>query len=517
MMRSIFLTAALLALATGVAGAQIAFDPGVSYAMVTTPDASALGDFDGDGYLDLATTSDAPDRIVIRLNAGDGTFGNAASVFLTNSSSPHTPVARDLDNDGDVDIAVTLKDFNMVQVVVNQGSGSFLAGATFAVGVEPRDLVAGDLTGNGLPDLVSSNRGSDNVTVLINSGALVFVPTPYPVGTRPAELGLADFTGDGWVDFAVASQDSDRVDLYRNLTGGVFAPLLTLSTAPLGPQGLAVADFDRNGTPDIAVSGSNNNAEWAGVYLNQGGAVFGGRNDYLLGNNPQVQDASSLLAADFNRDALPDLVSANTDSDDVAALAGTGGGAFGAAQTFNVGTGPGHVVSGDLDGNLSPDLVSTNELSNDVTVLINQASCLTTYCTAGTSASGCQALMSGSGTPSATAASGFLLLATNVEGNKDGLFFYGSNGRQANPWGTSSSYQCVVPPVRRGALLMGTGTNGSCDGQFSFDLNARWTAKPQHNPGEGAIVQAQLWYRDPQSTSNQTTSLSDALEFCVFP
>ena len=56
-----------------------------------------------------------------------------------------------------------------------------------------------------------------------------------------------------------------------------------------------------------------------------------------------------------------------------------------------------------------------------------------------------------------------------------------------------------------------------CDGTFAQDLNARWTAKPNQNPGAGAVVQAQLWYRDPFNTSNQTTSLSDAIEFTVGP
>jgi hypothetical protein len=139
------------------------------------------------------------------------------------------------------------------------------------------------------------------------------------------------------------------------------------------------------------------------------------------------------------------------------------------------------------------------------------------YCTAGTSASGCQATLSVSGTPSATAASGFDLSATNVEGNKDGLFFYGANGRQANPWGSGTSYQCVIPPVRRAGLLGATGTTGLCDGSFTQDLNARWTAKPAHNPGAAAVVQAQLWYRDPLNTSNRTTSLSDGIEFTVDP
>ncbi len=139
------------------------------------------------------------------------------------------------------------------------------------------------------------------------------------------------------------------------------------------------------------------------------------------------------------------------------------------------------------------------------------------YCTAGTSASGCQAVLWTSGAPSATAANGFSVTGGCVEGAKDGLFFFGVNGRQANSWGNGSSFQCVVPPVQRGGLQVGTGTSGNCDGYFNQDLNARWTAKPAQNPGSGAVVQAQLWYRDPMNTSNQTTSLSGAVEFTVLP
>jgi hypothetical protein len=139
------------------------------------------------------------------------------------------------------------------------------------------------------------------------------------------------------------------------------------------------------------------------------------------------------------------------------------------------------------------------------------------YCSSGTSASGCNALISSTGAASATAATGFSLMASGVEGGKDGLFFFGTNGRQANPWGNGTSRQCVVPPVIRGGLLASTGTNGACDGAFGQDLNALWTAKPPKNPGAGAVVQAQLWYRDPLNTSNQTTSLSDAIEFQVGP
>jgi len=153
----------------------------------------------------------------------------------------------------------------------------------------------------------------------------------------------------------------------------------------------------------------------------------------------------------------------------------------------------------------------------DYTLTYNYSSAVANYCTAGTSASGCQALLSATGTPSATATSGFTVQATSVEGAKDGLYFFGQNGRQANPWGNGTSLQCVAPPVMRGGILTGSGSSGACDGAFAQDLNARWTAKPAQNPGAGAVVQLQLWYRDPQNTSNQTTGLSDALEFTVAP
>ena len=143
--------------------------------------------------------------------------------------------------------------------------------------------------------------------------------------------------------------------------------------------------------------------------------------------------------------------------------------------------------------------------------------CFPTYCTAGTSTSGCQALLASTGLPSASAASGFTVEANAVEGNKDGLFFFGTTGRQANAWGNGSSFQCVVPPVKRTPLQSGTGTNGACDGAFALDLNALFTAQPAKQPSVGATVQLQCWHRDPFNTSNQTTGLSDALEFVMAP
>ena len=142
------------------------------------------------------------------------------------------------------------------------------------------------------------------------------------------------------------------------------------------------------------------------------------------------------------------------------------------------------------------------------------------YCTAGTSASGCQAIISAVGTASSTATSGFLVSATGVEGKKFGQFFYGQNGQKAIPWGNGSSFQCVMGPTKRGGLRALAGTPGACDGCAVQDLNARWCPacpKAAHNPMSGMPIQIQYWYRDPNNTSSQTTSLSDAIEVMVSP
>jgi hypothetical protein len=143
-----------------------------------------------------------------------------------------------------------------------------------------------------------------------------------------------------------------------------------------------------------------------------------------------------------------------------------------------------------------------------------------TYCTAGTSTSGCTPNLTSSGTASATSGSGFTVTATAMEGLKDGTIFFGQNGQQANPWGNGTSFQCVTPPVKRGGVLPGNGTNGACNQTLSQDLNAHWCPtcpKPNHQPTVGVPMQIQLWYRDPGNTSNQSTSLTDALEVNVCP
>jgi hypothetical protein len=143
------------------------------------------------------------------------------------------------------------------------------------------------------------------------------------------------------------------------------------------------------------------------------------------------------------------------------------------------------------------------------------------YCTAGTSANGCSALVFGSGTPSATATTGFNISVTHVEGQKQGILFYGINNTGFTPtvWGSGgTSYLCAKAPLQRTGVQNSGGTLNSCDGTLALDWNNyRAThATALGNPfSAGQAVYAQAWYRDPPSP--KTTSLSDALSFVTCP
>jgi Tol biopolymer transport system component len=142
-----------------------------------------------------------------------------------------------------------------------------------------------------------------------------------------------------------------------------------------------------------------------------------------------------------------------------------------------------------------------------------------TFCTAGTSSNGCVAALSAVGAPSATAGAGFTLTANSVEGQKQGLLFYGldNTGFAPLPWGASSSFLCIKSPIQRSTPVASGGAAGACNGSLALDWNTLAVT-----PGvlgqpftAGQHVFSQAWYRDPPSP--KTTALSDALEFVVEP
>jgi Tol biopolymer transport system component len=142
------------------------------------------------------------------------------------------------------------------------------------------------------------------------------------------------------------------------------------------------------------------------------------------------------------------------------------------------------------------------------------------YCTAGTTTNGCVSAISSTGTPSATAGSGFTIAVTAMEGQKQALLFYGTDnsGFAALPWGPGPSWLCVKPPVQRTGVYSSGGSFNACDGALALDWNSYVATTPSAlgSPfAPGQLVFAQAWFRDPPSA--KTTALSDALAFLVGP
>jgi len=138
------------------------------------------------------------------------------------------------------------------------------------------------------------------------------------------------------------------------------------------------------------------------------------------------------------------------------------------------------------------------------------------YCTAGTTSNGCNATMTlASGIPSASNAGPAIVSATNVEGAKTGLIFYGI-ARTVSAWSpTSSSFLCVKSPTIRSATQSTGGTANVCDGTLSLDVNAALAAQTGFPVAAGGIFDLQAWFRDPPAP--KTTHLSDALEITLCP
>ena len=115
----------------------------------------------------------ADDTVTVLINDGLANFSeHADSPFSVGGTGPRAIVAADFDDDGDNDLAVANRVTNDVTVLINDGTGTgdFQAfEGPFGVGQRPLWLTVADLDGDGDPDLATANRGSDDVSVLLNT------------------------------------------------------------------------------------------------------------------------------------------------------------------------------------------------------------------------------------------------------------------------------------------------------------------------------------------------------------
>ncbi len=303
---------------------------------------------------------------------------NADDIFLRNLQPiiPPTPFPA-----GDQPAAVTIADFDADALgrpdlaVVNAGADSVTIllnngtpGAepsfapptpalTFAVGTQPRAVAAGDIDGDGDPDLAVANGGDEVCSILLNSGAGIFLPAaPVSAPGAPRGIALADLDSDSLPDLVITRRDAGLVSVFRNLGGGAFAPDQPQSPPggqPGRPSGVGSGDLDND--KDIDVVASLDMTGQIVVFLNSsstaGVIAFAPPQSFGVGG-PMLRPVS-VSVRDFDGDGALDIATANAADASVSVLRnlGAAGGVWlglAAPATFAVGPTPVSVDANDV-------------------------------------------------------------------------------------------------------------------------------------------------------------------------
>lgn len=350
---------------------------------------AAVGDFNGDGILDLAVTNYGSGTVSILLGNGDGTFTPAPNSPVTVTFDPESIVVADFNGDGKADLAMENSYYNgVITILLGNGDGTFTPAANSPITVggafeTPGAVAVGDINGDGIPDLVATNSNNvisdpGTMTVLLGKGDGTFTITansPVTIGSGPISIAVGDFNGDGIPDLAMVNFAGNNVTILLGNGDGTFTAA-TDSPVAVGsfPTSIATGDFNGDGILDLAVTNSNYTSGTVGsvtVLLGNGDGTFtpAASSPVNVGNSPQ-----SVVVGDFNGDSKGDLAVANNGDDTVTILLGSGNGTFTQATNnpVRVGDFPHSEAVGDFNGDGISDLVVANSGSNTNTVLLSQ-------------------------------------------------------------------------------------------------------------------------------------------------
>ena len=462
-----------------------------------------LGDFDLDGDLDVALAQRG--RLTILFNDGTGVLGPAVSNGVGGDHVGGMAVGN-LDGDDFLDACVTLFYEMQVTVLKNDGAGSFAITGAYGLPDNGRDVALGHLNGDGFLDMVATTNDygvGDTVSVFLGDGQGGFGPrTDFPAGVQGTEsLDLGDLDGDGFVDVAVVVPGHVRV-LYGDGLGGLGAPTLLTSPAWLGgPTDVHAADFDGDARLDLAVSATDDSSGGGGlvtIFSDDPPGGFENDGDYPLAGDTHW---GGLWASDLNSDGFSDLVAANYVAGTISVLlhSGTDCNGNGLYDPEEIEDG----LAQDCDGN---GLVDSCEIADNPALDLNgngvldECECfVATYCQTSPNSVGPGATIGAIGQPSIST-DDFVLTAHDCPASQFGILFHGPEQQDVS---FGDGVLCVERPMVR---LPVVATNGNGAAAWPLALGG-FTA--------GQMRYFQFWYRDP-AAGGAGFNLTDALEvtFC---
>ena len=325
---------------------------------------AAVADMNGDGKLDSIliqfnqNNQDITGFISVLLGKGDGTFQTALTSQVPNIGIGDL-VLGDFTGDGKLDIATSLIfATGGVAVVPGNGDGTFGAQVTNPLnipGLTVQHMIGGDFNNDGKGDLaIVANQGANYfLDILVSNGDGTF-QTDFVanVDSTLPFLASGDFNHDGNLDLVVTSGAGmgTSVAVFLGHGDGTFASPSFMSTGTLGASALKTADFNGDGKIDLAVA------------TNQGIVYFAGNGDGTFQSPVTAAVPNSLtnfLVGDFNGDGKLDLAELGSAPNTWIAL-GNGDGTFQAPLPFEVPYFYRTYTVGDFNADGSSDLLSVS-------------------------------------------------------------------------------------------------------------------------------------------------------------
>jgi Calx-beta domain/FG-GAP-like repeat/FG-GAP repeat/Planctomycete extracellular len=237
---------------------------------VGSPTSVAVGDFNGDGKLDLGVTSVYYYDLYyahysyanVLLGDGAGGFSGPNSTWLDWNYATGA-IAANLNGDTSptghaIDDLVAAN--GVVYVLLGHSSGTLQTASYWNSGGYPVSMAAADVNGDLAPDLVSANYYGNDVSVLLNDGLGGFgAAQNYPVGNSPTAVVVGDFNHDTKFDIATANSSSANISVLYGGDGGTFAAAVTAAVSP-GAFALTSGDFNGDGWLDAATANLSSNS-----------------------------------------------------------------------------------------------------------------------------------------------------------------------------------------------------------------------------------------------------------------
>ncbi|CAF4831166.1 unnamed protein product [Rotaria sp. Silwood1] len=329
------------------------------------PLAVVSGDFNNDKQMDLAIANYGTNNVGIMLGTSNGTFARQSTLLTGLNSHPYSLVAGHLNEDTNLDIAVTTYGDNSVGILLGHGNGTLITQMTYSLGAaSPYSIGIGDFNNDNRMDLVVTNNGTDNIALLIGHGNGTFAsPKLYPTGSSSSiSIAIGDLNSDNRSDIAFINNDTSTIGIM--LGYDEFFPIQTTYQTDVGPYFVAVGDFNNDAHLDIVVTnGKDNNIS---VIIGYGNGSFSNQKTYSTGRGPYSE-----AVCDFNNDNRLDIVVANYYDNTISILLGHGNGSFANQKTYSTGTYPSSVAIGDFNHDAHWDIVVANTNDSTIGVFLN--------------------------------------------------------------------------------------------------------------------------------------------------